>query len=154
MEGPVHLGLLLAGAGEEMMQKFSAYTIPLGIAFQIQDDILGLYGASERIGKPRGSDLKEGKMTLLNALLLERLSSKERKEFVMLLEKGDTLNDADIEHVQGLMRKTGVLEEVKNRALQLIREGDVALRSIKGEISDEAYEFFHGITEYMMVREY
>lgn len=154
MEGPVHLGLLLAGAGEEMIGKFSAYAIPLGIAFQIQDDILGLYGTSERIGKPRGSDLKEGKMTLLNALLLERLSGKERGEFLLLLEKGDALDDSDIERVQLLMREGGVLSEVKDLALSLIREGETALQSLKGDIPDEAYDFFQGIAEYMSAREY
>ena len=153
MEGPVHLGLLLAGAKEEMLKKFSAYAIPLGIAFQIQDDILGLYGSADRIGKPRGSDLKEGKMTLLNALLLDRLSPKERKDFVVILEKGDVLSDADIEQVQDWMRESGVLQEVKDRALSLIREGELALQSLNGEISEEAYDFFQGIAEYMMVRE-
>jgi geranylgeranyl diphosphate synthase type I len=154
MEGPVHLGLLLAGAEEEMLTAFSAYAIPLGIAFQIQDDILGLYGSSERIGKPQGSDLKEGKMTLLNALLLERLSAKERGEFVAVLEKGVLLDEKDIEYVKNLMRESGVLEEVKNQANQLIHEGDSALQSLRGKISDESYAFFQGIAEYMMVREY
>ncbi len=154
LEGPIHLGLLLAGAGEDVIQKFSAYAIPLGIAFQIQDDILGLYGVSERIGKPLGSDLKEGKMTLLNALLLERLSAGERENFVALLEKGNTLDSEDIRYVQDLMQSTGVLQEVKDRSFQLIHEGELALQSLKGNISDEAYDFFLGIAEYMMVREY
>ncbi len=137
-----------------MLTAFSAYAIPLGIAFQIQDDILGLYGSSERIGKPQGSDLKEGKMTLLNALLLERLSAKERGEFVAVLEKGVLLDEKDIEYVKNLMRESGVLEEVKNQANQLIHEGNSALQSLRGKISDESYTFFQGIAEYMMVREY
>lgn len=154
MEGPVHLGLLLAGAGEEVIKKFSAYSIPLGIAFQIQDDILGLYGTSERIGKPQGSDLKEGKMTLLNALLIGRLQRKEREEFVMILEKGNALDETDIKHVQALMRDSGTLQEVTDQALQLIREGELALQSLKGNISPEAYDFFQGIARYMTAREY
>lgn len=154
MEGPVHLGLLLAGAPEEMLTKFSSYALPLGIAFQIQDDVLGLYGSPERIGKAQGSDLKEGKMTLLNALLLERLPKKEREEFVALLGKGNALTEKDVRDVQVLMEREGVLADVRDRARQYIDDGVDALLSLKGEISDEAYEFFSGIAEYMMIREY
>lgn len=154
MEGPVHLGLLLAGASEELLTDFSAYAIPLGIAFQIQDDVLGLYGTSDRIGKSQGSDLKEGKMTLMNALLLERLASEERASFIALLEKGDALTDADIREVQALMIKEGVLLDVKDRASQFIAEGERALALLKTVISPESYDFFSGIAEYMMVREY
>jgi geranylgeranyl diphosphate synthase type I len=154
MEGPVHLGLLLAGAEEEMLAMFSSYALPLGIAFQIQDDVLGLYGSSERIGKLQGSDLREGKMTLLNSLLLERLSRAEREAFVTLLRKGMTLDDADIRQVQKWMEREGVLRDVKDRARQYITEGGEALLSLRGGISDESYDFFSGIAEYMMVREY
>ncbi len=154
MEGPVHLGLLLAGAPQELLVKFSSYALPLGIAFQIQDDVLGLYGSSERIGKLQGSDLREGKMTLLNALLLERLPKEERNAFVALLGKGTALDDADIRQVQKLMERAGVFRDVKARASQYIAEGGAALSSLRGEISDESYDFFSGIAEYMMVREY
>ncbi|MFZ1720499.1 MAG: polyprenyl synthetase family protein [Candidatus Moraniibacteriota bacterium] len=154
MEGPVHLGLLLAGAPEEMLAKFSSFALPLGIAFQIQDDVLGLYGSSERIGKAQGSDLREGKMTLLNALLLERLSKEERKTFITLLGKGMALTEEDIRHAQELMEREGVLTDVKDRARQYIIEGREALLTLRGEISDESYDFFSGIAEYMMVREY
>lgn len=154
MEGPVHLGLLLAGAPEEMLAKFSSFALPLGIAFQIQDDVLGLYGSSDRIGKAQGSDLREGKMTLLNALLLERLSKEERKTFITLLGKGMALTEEDIRHAQEWMEREGVLRDVKDRARQYIIEGREALLTLRGEISDESYDFFSGIAEYMMVREY
>jgi geranylgeranyl diphosphate synthase type I len=154
MEGPVHLGLLLAGSEEELLQKFSAFAIPLGIAFQIQDDVLGLYGNSDRIGKEQGSDLREGKMTLLNALLIERLSGAEQKEFIRLLRKGVSLTQGDLLRVQEWMRETGVLQDAKDRAMRYIIEGREALSSMQGEIPDEAYGFFSGVADYMGVREY
>jgi hypothetical protein len=93
-------------------------------------------------------------MTLLNALLLERLSKAEREEFVALLGKGMALSESDIRRVQEWMDREGVLREVKDRARQYITEGGQALLTLRGEISDESYDFFSGIAEYMMVREY
>lgn len=93
-------------------------------------------------------------MTLLNALLLERLSKKERDAFIMLLGRGVALTKRDISHVQALMEREGVLLNVKDRACQYIIEGREALLSLRGEISTESYDFFSGIAEYMMVREY
>jgi geranylgeranyl diphosphate synthase type I len=65
VEGPLHLGAILAGAPQELLDGLSAYAVPLGIAFQIQDDILGVFGTEKRIGKPIGSDIEEGKITIL-----------------------------------------------------------------------------------------
>nr|MBP9728468.1 polyprenyl synthetase family protein [Candidatus Moranbacteria bacterium] len=61
VEGPLHLGAIMAGASEELLTLLSDYAIPLGIAFQIQDDILGIFGSAKRLGKPVGSDIEEGK---------------------------------------------------------------------------------------------
>ena len=71
VEGPLHLGAMLAGADEKILKVFSDYAVPVGIAFQIQDDILGAFGNEKKLGKPVCSDLREGKQTLLVAKALE-----------------------------------------------------------------------------------
>ncbi len=78
-EQPLRIGGILAGAGENNLNKLSKFAIPLGIAFQIQDDLLGLFGEERIIGKPAGSDLREGKKTLALSLAIKRCNSKDKK---------------------------------------------------------------------------
>jgi geranylgeranyl diphosphate synthase type I len=67
IERPLHLGAALAGAGAQVFEAYSAYGLPLGEAFQLRDDILGVFGDPEVTGKPAGDDLREGKRTALIA---------------------------------------------------------------------------------------
>ena len=77
VERPLHLGALLAGAGHERLAALSDYGLPLGEAFQLRDDVLGVYGDPEVTGKPAGDDLREGKRTLLVALAMERATPSQ-----------------------------------------------------------------------------
>ena len=63
----MHLGAALAGAPAGRSRAYSAYGLPLGEAFQLRDDILGVFGDPEVTGKPAGDDLREGKRTALIA---------------------------------------------------------------------------------------
>ncbi|WP_229886967.1 polyprenyl synthetase family protein [Streptomyces subrutilus] len=71
-ERPLHLGAHLAGAGPDVLAALSAYALPLGEAFQLRDDLLGVYGAPERTGKSVMDDFREGKQTVLAATALAR----------------------------------------------------------------------------------
>jgi geranylgeranyl diphosphate synthase type I len=57
LEGPLHLGAILGGADENFAEKLSRFAIPVGVAFQIQDDILGIWGDPAVTGKATGNDL-------------------------------------------------------------------------------------------------
>jgi geranylgeranyl diphosphate synthase type I len=71
VERPLHLGAALAGAGPDVYAAYSAYGVPLGEAFQLRDDVLGVFGDPSVTGKPAGDDLREGKRTALVAMALE-----------------------------------------------------------------------------------
>ncbi len=71
-EGPLALGAALAGLDATSVDAWAAVGVPLGIAFQLRDDVLGALGAPETTGKPAGDDLREGKRTLLLSLALDR----------------------------------------------------------------------------------
>jgi geranylgeranyl diphosphate synthase type I len=71
IERPLHLGAALAGADPELFTTYSAYGLPLGEAFQLRDDVLGVFGDPSETGKPAGDDLREGKRTALVAYALE-----------------------------------------------------------------------------------
>lgn len=150
-EGPLHLGAILAGGSAELLQALSAYSLPLGIAFQIQDDILGIYGNEERIGKPVGSDIEEGKMTILVTKAYE-LPGNHHAELSEILEKGASLTADDVERFRALIRESGSLEEAKNLAHTSIHAAKQALEGVS--LPEPTKTFLLGIADYMLAREY
>ncbi len=74
IERPLHLGAALADAPRALVDSYTAYGLPLGEAFQLRDDMLGVFGNPSHTGKPAGDDLREGKRTVLIALTVERAS--------------------------------------------------------------------------------
>ena len=82
VEHPLLLGAAMAGAGPQLLAGLSAYGLPLGEAFQLRDDILGVFGDPDRTGKPAGDDLREGKRTVLVAQL-ERLGTPAQRDLVV-----------------------------------------------------------------------
>ena len=77
VEGPLHLGAAIGGADAAVRTALSGYGLPLGEAFQLRDDILGVFGDPARTGKPAGDDLREGKQTLLTALAMRRATRRQ-----------------------------------------------------------------------------
>ena len=78
-ENPLHIGAILAGANESDLKILSDYALPGGVAFQLQDDILGLFGTPEETGKPNYSDLRQGKMTLLILHAWEKADDSQKR---------------------------------------------------------------------------
>ena len=74
IERPLHVGAALAGARRTTLDELTAFGLPLGEAFQLRDDLLGVFGDPEATGKPAGDDLVEGKRTVLVALALDAVS--------------------------------------------------------------------------------
>src|SRR5699024_11279985 len=73
-EQPLLLGAALAGASEELLDEISEFGLPLGQAFQLRDDVLGITGDPQATGKPAGDDISEGKRTVLIAETAARIS--------------------------------------------------------------------------------
>ncbi|THJ64838.1 polyprenyl synthetase family protein [Arthrobacter echini] len=93
IERPLMLGGALAGADRALLDAYSAFALPLGEAFQLRDDVLGVFGDPEVTGKPAGDDLREGKRTFLIARAL-RSSSKDSSTRINAM-LGDTDLDAE-----------------------------------------------------------
>jgi geranylgeranyl diphosphate synthase type I len=92
VERPLHLGAALAGGLAELAEPLSAYGAPLGEAFQLRDDLLGVFGDPEVTGKPVGDDLREGKPTTLLVLARERA---EPSDLRLLARVGSADLDGD-----------------------------------------------------------
>ncbi|WP_038048002.1 polyprenyl synthetase family protein [Thermus caliditerrae] len=104
-EGPA----LLKNAPQEARQALARFGLLYGQAFQMRDDYLDLMGTPERLGKPVGGDVREGKATLITLLLMERFP--EVRE--VLRRKGR--EPGDLERLRALARESGVAEEVERR---------------------------------------
>lgn len=112
IERPLHLGGALAGADDTLMKAYSDYGLPLGEAFQLRDDILGVFGDPAETGKPAGDDLREGKRTVLVALAVERATPKDAATLQRRL--GDPALDAEgIAALRHIITETGALHEVE-----------------------------------------
>ncbi|MEU5304530.1 polyprenyl synthetase family protein [Streptomyces noursei] len=84
-ERPLHIGAVLAGSSRLLLDSLSAYALPLGEAFQLRDDLLGVFGDPEVTGKSRLDDLREGKHTVLIALTLQHASRAQGDQLRPLL---------------------------------------------------------------------
>ncbi|MFC1756499.1 polyprenyl synthetase family protein [Patescibacteria group bacterium] len=150
IEGPLHLGASLGGANEKILQNMSRYAIPIGVAFQIQDDILGIFGSERKMGKAIGSDIREGKQTILVAKALDLASKKQKEKMVRIFGK-ENLSGNDIKDFQEIIRETGSLDYARNLSLKLINDGKKGAEKMK--MSKESKAFLVGIADYMIHRE-
>ncbi|MBN2457535.1 polyprenyl synthetase family protein, partial [Candidatus Woesearchaeota archaeon] len=139
LEAPLHIGAALAGAGPCELAGLSGFAIPLGRAFQIQDDMLGLFGNEEKLGKPIGSDLREGKKTLLITEAIRRACHEDKSFLKHVLGKKDISQD-EIKRTVDIVRDTGSLEYSRKKAETLINESKKALETL--DIEQSAKEFF------------
>ena len=112
IERPLHLGAALAGADSHVMETMSDYGLPLGEAFQLRDDVLGVFGDPAETGKPAGDDLREGKRTLLVATAVQRASKEQA--FHLREGLGDPhLTAQAIDELRKIIIATGALDEVE-----------------------------------------
>ncbi len=112
--GPLRLGAALAGAGDDLLDRLAAYGEPLGRAFQVGDDLLGVFGDETTTGKSAASDLREGKRTLLVVETLERLEPPARDTFERLLGDRD-LDPAGVERLRALIAESGARRAVRDQ---------------------------------------
>jgi len=112
VEAPLVIGALLGGATAAQVSALRGFGLPLGIAFQLRDDLLGVYGDPEATGKPAGDDLREGKRTVLVALARAALPGSARSLLDELLGDPD-LDDAQIDLIRRTLRDCGAVEQVE-----------------------------------------
>lgn len=127
VERPLQLGAALhAGAAEVVSAAFTGYGIPLGVAFQLRDDILGVFGNPERTGKPVTDDLREGKRTVMLAIARERADHGQRQ----VLDRGvgnPDLTESAAERIRAVITGTGALAECEQMISVNLKEALAAL---------------------------
>lgn len=132
IEAPLAIGAIAAGVDDARLAAIREFGVPLGVAFQLRDDLLGVYGDPALTGKPAGDDLREGKRTVLVAIARESLPAAARSLVDELLGDSD-LTDEQI----GLLRRafidSGAVDHVERaiafnveRAMDALRRADLA----------------------------
>jgi len=137
IEHPLLLGGALAGAPRDLLNAYSAFGLPLGEAFQLRDDVLGVFGDPTETGKPAGDDLREGKRTVLVAEALRTASPSQAAQVRRRL--GDPRLDAEgVAVLREIIVETGALDAVERLVEQLVEEACAALA--KADVADPARE--------------
>jgi geranylgeranyl diphosphate synthase, type I len=126
IEQPLLLGGRLAGAREELLAGYSAFGLPLGEAFQLRDDVLGVFGDPSETGKPAGDDLREGKRTVLVAKALE-VASPAQAALVRRLLGDPGLGTGGVEALRELLVETGAVAAVERLVGELVEQAQTAL---------------------------
>ena len=137
IEAPLRIGAAFAGADPAKLSQFTQFGIPLGIAFQLRDDILGVFGDPSVTGKPAGDDLREGKRTVLVALTLEALTERSpsmAESFEELLTSR-ALDTHQIAFMQKLIQDSGALAKTERMIVEL---GDRSLESLDAANLEES----------------
>jgi len=141
VEHPLLIGGLLAGASEHLLDSYRAYGLPLGEAFQLRDDVLGVFGDPDQTGKPAGDDLREGKRTVLVAQAAESATPSQRN---VLGRLGDPdLDEESVRRIRAVIVDTGALAAIERRITLLVDEAGTAIAD--AEVAPHARTILEGL---------
>ncbi len=142
-EKSILIGAVLADASEKQIESLSNFAILLGQAFQIRDDILGVFGDPAKTGKSTEGDIREGKKTLL------AIYASGNSRFTELYGKKG-LTDKEIEEVRELMRGSGALEKANAKALECAQRSQEILKKLN--LKGDSLMFFTELVKYIQER--
>ena len=147
---PLLAGALIAGAHRDLREKLEAFGENLGLLFQIRDDELGLFGDEKELGKPVGSDVREGKKTILISLLMAAAKPAERTRLEGIL--GNPLvSELDLDFVRGLASSDGVRTRMEVITGGLAEQARAAIRALAwGTPADRAA--LQGLLDFTIAR--
>lgn len=149
---PLLIGASLTGENKnsERMKALINYAKCLGWAFHIKDDLLGMFGNEEDMGKPLGSDLREGKNTLL-MLYLSKNGTQDQINIQKKLLGNPNITSDDVILMQNILKDSGSYDYVLNLGLNYVKEGKSYIENITENL--QFRDVFEGLLDYMMNRE-
>ena len=145
--GPLQIGAALAGAKTDLFQKLQIYGDNLGIAFQIQDDILGIFGSIEETGKSNSSDMEEGKVTILAAYAFE---NSDQKPVLQDLYGKKGLNKKEAEQIRHIFKSSGALDFAHQIALKYTQSAISAIDSL--DVDQQWKSLLKELADFLMKR--
>jgi len=132
VEAPLAVGASLGAGNDAQIAALRAFGLPLGVAFQLRDDILGVFGDPELTGKPAGDDLREGKRTAIIALARQKLSASTNAILDELLGDPD-LSAEQVNMIRSTLQDSGAVDQIERfisrnleRACEAIDNAEIA----------------------------
>jgi geranylgeranyl diphosphate synthase type I len=147
---PLAIGGLLAEQSEQNLSLLEKLGEHLGVIFQLKDDEIGLFGDQSEVGKPIGSDIREGKKTLYYGLLQKRASAEDLARIAYLIGNPD-VDEQDVRYFRDLVVRLGVYEEVRNLIESLADKARALVPWLPGFRSEER-EVMLKLLDYSLVR--
>jgi geranylgeranyl diphosphate synthase, type II len=153
--GPCRLGAIVAGAAEKTLENLKDFGLKLGVAFQIQDDALNLFGDQRKYGKETSDDILEGKRTLVLLHLLGSVGPDEKDRVVSIMNKGRaTKTPADVSYVLSLIEKHDAVGYARKKAVELMKEAVEVLGDISWKGDAEAVALLRLFARFAVEREW
>ena len=143
--GPLSLGLILGGIDDNKLEEIKNFGEKVGIAFQIQDDILGIYSD---MGKVVGSDIKEYKQTILFSYTIK--NEKYKEELLKYYGK-ENIGEKEIKETRRIFKESGAYDYANNLMNKMYNEGIEIMKKIDW-IKDEDKNIIYGFLEYLKQR--
>ncbi|MEM3402445.1 MAG: polyprenyl synthetase family protein [Candidatus Hadarchaeales archaeon] len=150
IEASTKIGAILGGGSRKEIDALASYGRKIGVAFQIRDDVLGLVGEIEKFGKPVGSDIREGKKTLVVVRGLSVAGPAERKKLLAVLGKRDA-SEKEIREAIDLLKETGSIEYAEKKAEILVEEAKSKLKVLR---DSDAKNALLKIADFVIRREF
>lgn len=148
---PLETGALLAGAPDHSLRRLADYSLHAGLAFQLHDDIMGIFGDEEKMGKSAKSDFTEGKQTLLLAYTLEA-ADRAQQQMLHKSVGNPELHDKDFAHCQEIIVATGALSRVRNYAEQEVELAQAVLDGSPAEWPAKNVAFLRNMATFVINR--
>ena len=146
-ENPLFIGARLANLDSQALLLLHSYSMDGGVAFQLQDDILGVFGDEKETGKSADSDLKQGKCTLLVLKAFDR--SEVQKVWGNINATREELDEAKI-----AIKESGSYQYNKDLAIEYAKRAEVAANKLlELNLDTDAIDYIQGIAQYMVERE-
>ena len=146
-------GGIFAGADNNEIHALKLYGANLGLAFQIQDDLLDYLGDSAKTGKTVGNDFYEGKMTLPLIHALVTAGKQERNFLLGLLEGQKNERIAKFEDVREIIRKNYGFEYAEKLAQKLVNTGIISLDTFASKQNKKYHDILTALAKYVISRE-
>lgn len=152
---PCRLGALIGGGPDTDLEPWIHVGTNLGIAFQIQDDLLNLLGEEERYGKERAGDIWEGKRTLMLIQLLQRSSGRERARILRILGTPRARKSQDeVDFVLACMERHGALDHGREASRRFARRARTHLTAATRQLPRSPHlDFLHAMVDYVIERD-
>ncbi|KKT31619.1 MAG: Geranylgeranyl pyrophosphate synthase [Microgenomates group bacterium GW2011_GWF1_44_10] len=151
--GPMHIGTMIRESKDSIRSRpiLQTYGTEVGVAFQLEDDILGVFGETEKTGKPVGNDIREGKKTILIQEAYARASLKEKQIIRRCI--GSPLTSEDLEQIQTIIKNTGALQQSQERIRISTQRGIDALQALPDSANTTSIQYLIDLAKKLQNRE-